>query len=141
MLCKILRSIYGQDTRAAQMVNVFMSSVWAFLLSLQYMGWIILDTPSMLNSSMPRIIAIAVLAVVFTVLGFLTSGKQHQVFKCFGLSLGAVFYGILTNGYVSIYPPLDMMLVVCLSISIWFTGGLLYIIRCEGLDGAHSIKL
>lgn len=140
MLCTILRSVYGRDTRAAQMVNVFMSSVWAVLLILHNHGCIILDIPVMINNGIASVTVVAMLAVVFSALGFFTTGKQHQLFKGFGLSLGAVFYGILTNGYVSIYPPLDMMLVVCLSISLWFTGGLLYIMKCEGLDGTHAVK-
>lgn len=78
--------------------------------------------------------------MIFSVLGMLTNGRQHQVIKFFGLSLGAVLQGILANGYFTVYPPLEVMLVINLAVAFWFIGALLYIAKCEGLDGIYTRK-
>lgn len=140
MLCKILHAVYGRDTRSAQVVNILLSGIWAILLWLHSVGAIILDIPLVFRYDNSDVLVVAIMATMFSVLGVFTTGKRHQVLKFFGLSLGALFYGILANGYFSAYPPLEMMLVICLSLTIWFVGGLLYIVRCEGLDGKLSTE-
>lgn len=140
MLCKILKSVYGRDTRSAQMVNILFTGVWLAMLLLHHRTMITLDLPTVIQLGIVDVIIVALLATMFSVVGLTTTGKRHQVFKFFGLSLGAVFYGILANGYFTAYPPLDMMLVICLALVVWFVGGLLYIVRCEGLDGRFTAR-
>lgn len=140
MLCKILHSVYGRDTRSAQVVNILLSSVWAVALWLHSRGTITLSLPIVVQHWTYDTIIVAVLASVFGVMGLVTKGHRHQVLKFFGISLGAIFYGILANGYFSAYPPLDMMLVLCLSLVVWFVGGLLYIVKCEGIDGKFTAR-
>lgn len=137
-LCKILRTVYGRDTRSAQVVNILLSGLWSMLLWLHYREVLSLDIPMMISNGIVEIMIIALLATVFSLVGLVTKGKRHQVFKFFGLSLGAVFYSILSNGYFSAYPPLEMMLVICVSLVLWFMGGLLYIAKCEGLNGSFN---
>lgn len=137
-LCKILYTIYGRDTRSAQVVNILLSGLWAFLLWLHYRGVLRLDIPTVVAQGVVETMVIAILAAMFSLVGLLTKGKRHQLFKFFGLSLGAIFYSVLANGYFSAYPPLEMMLVVSVSLAIWFTGGLLYIAKCEGLDDSFN---
>lgn len=138
MLCKFLHRIYGRDTRSAQVVNISWSGVWAIVLWLHSQQIVTLKLPNILEQSLTDVMLVAILASMFSIMGLVTKGKRHQVLKFFGLSLGAVFYGILANGFFSAYPPLDMMLAMCLFLVFWFALGLLYILRCEGIDGTYK---
>lgn len=138
MLCKFLHRIYGRDTRSAQVVNISWSGVWAMVLWLHSQQIVTLKLPNILEQSLTDVMLVAILASMFSIMGLVTKGKRHQVLKFFGLSLGAVFYGILANGFFSAYPPLDMMLAMCLFLVVWFALGLLYILRCEGVDGTYK---
>lgn len=138
MLCKFLHRIYGRDTRSAQVVNISWSGVWAMVLWLHSQQIVTLKLPNILEQSLTDVMLVAILASMFSIMGMVTKGKRHQVLKFFGLSLGAVFYGILANGFFSAYPPLDMMLAMCLFLVVWFSLGLLYILRCEGIDGTYK---
>lgn len=138
MLCKFLHRIYGRDTRSAQVVNISWSGVWAMVLWLHSQQIVTLKLPNILEQSLTDVMLVAILASMFSIMGLVTKGKRHQVLKFFGLSLGAVFYGILANGFFSAYPPLDMMLAMCLFLVVWFALGLLYILRCEGIDGTYK---
>lgn len=138
MLCKFLHRIYGRDTRSAQVVNISWSGVWAIVLWLHSQQIVTLKLPNILEQSLTDVMLVAILASMFSIMGLVTKGKRHQVLKFFGLSLGAVFYGILANGFFSVYPPLDMMLAMCLFLVFWFALGLLYILRCEGIDGTYK---
>lgn len=138
MLCKFLHRIYGRDTRSAQVVNISWSGVWAIVLWLHSQQIVTLKLPNILEQSLTDVMLVAILASMFSIMGLVTKGKRHQVLKFFGLSLGAVFYGILANGFFSAYPPLDMMLAMCLFLVVWFALGLLYILRCEGIDGTYK---
>lgn len=138
MLCKFLHRIYGRDTRSAQVVNISWSGVWAMVLWLHSQQIVTLKLPNILEQSLTDVMLVAILASMFSIMGMVTKGKRHQVLKFFGLSLGAVFYGILANGFFSAYPPLDMILAMCLFLVVWFSLGLLYILRCEGIDGTYK---
>lgn len=140
MLCSFLNTIYGRDTRSAQVLNIIFSGLWAIGLSLHMLGVVLLDLPSIIQSGVKSLLAVTYLATAFSVIGFVTKGKQHQVLKFFGLSLGAVLQGILANGYFTVYPPLEVMLVINLALVFWFLGALLYISRCEGFDGEFTRK-
>lgn len=140
MFCKILQTVYGRDTRSAQVVNILLCGIWTIALWLHSRGMIILALPTVIEQNVYDVAIVAISATVFGVMGLVTKGKRHQVLKFFGLSLGALFFGILANGYFSAYPPLDMMLVICLSLVVWLVGGLLYIVRCEGIDGKFTAR-
>lgn len=140
MFCKILQTVYGRDTRSAQMVNILLCGLWAITLWLHSQGTIILALPAVIGQGVYDVAIVAITATIFSTMGLVTKGQRHQVLKFFGLSLGALFFGILANGYFSAYPPLDMMLVVCLSLVVWLVGGLLYIVRCEGIDGKFTAR-
>lgn len=140
MLCKVLQTVYGRDTRSAQMVNILLCGIWAITLWLHSRGTVILALPTVIGQGVYDVVIVAISATVFGAMGLVTKGKRHQVLKFFGLSLGALFFGILANGYFSAYPPLDMMLVICLSLVVWLVGGLLYIVKCEGIDGKFTAR-
>ena len=137
MFCNLLNSIYGRDTRSAQVLNILFSSLWAIGLSLHTTGIVLLDLPSIMLPSVNDLLLVATISTSFSAIGLVTKGRRHQVIKFFGLSLGAVLQGVLANGYFSVYPPLEVMLVINLAVVFWFLGALLYIAKCEGFDGSY----
>lgn len=140
MLCNLLNTIYGRDTRSAQVLNILFSGLWVIGLALHSLGVVALDLPEILLTGVHDLFIVAAVSMIFSVLGMLTKGKKHQVIKFYGLSLGAVLQGILANGYFTVYPPLEVMLVINLAVAFWFLGALLYIAKCEGLDGIYTRK-
>lgn len=134
-VCRLLTLVYGRDTRSTQVFNLLSSLIWLVLLLLHIKGTVTLSLPVLVAESITDTIYLAIGSLAFAVFGMVTHGRTHQVFKFFGLSLGAVLQGALANGYFKAYPPLDMMLIVCLSLLLWYVGALYYIIRCEGLYG------
>lgn len=134
-VCRLLGTMYGRDTRPTQILNFGLSVVWGVLLLLHRQGVLLLDVPPLLTASIGATILFACLSALFSLVGIVVKGKRHQVFKSFGLVLGAMLQGILANGYFSAYPPLDMMLVICLAVMLWFIGALFYIAKCEGING------
>lgn len=138
MVCTWLNRIYGRDSRSTQVINIFVSSLWALGFLSHFLDIVRLDIPPLMCDRAEQFFMFATAASFFSILGLVTKGRQHQVFKSFGISLGAVLQGILANGYFTVYPPLDTMLVINLSMLLWFVGALLYISRCEGFDGKYT---
>ena len=140
MLCNLLNFLYGRDTRTVQVLNIMFSGFWATVLILHSTDTILIDLPSIMLSGIKSLLVVAVASTLFSSIGLVTKGRQHQVLKFFGLSLGAVLQGILANGYFTVYPPLEVMLVINLAVVFWFLGALLYITKCEGFDGEFTHK-
>ena len=140
MLCNLLNTIYGRDTRSAQVLNILFSWLWVIGLALHTTGIVLLDLPSIMLPVVNDLLLVATISTLFSAIGLVTKGRQHQVLKFFGLSLGAVLQGILANGYFTVYPPLEVMLVINLAVVFWFLGALLYIAKCEGFDGKFTRK-
>lgn len=140
MLCDLLIRAYGRDTRSTQVLNILFSGMWALGLTMHLFGWLMVDIPDIINTNLDGVIAIAFLALGFSMLGFVTKGRRHQVFKFFGISIGAVLQGVLANGYFTAFPPLEVILVINLTVLFWFVGALLYIAKCEGFDGKYGRK-
>ena len=140
MLCNFLNAIYGRDTRSAQVLNIIFSGLWVIGLSLHTLGIVLLDLPSIIQSGVNDLLLVATISTLFSAIGLVTKGRRHQVIKFFGISLGAVLQGVLANGYFTVYPPLEVMLVINLAVAFWFLGALLYIAKCEGLDGICTRK-
>lgn len=134
MSCGILYLMFGRDTRPAQVINVVVSGLWAIALSLHITGIMPVEMPPKLESHSVALLLVATATVVFGVIGLVTRGRPHQVFKSFGLMLGALAQAILANGYVSKYPPLDMQMVVCTGLSIWYLLAVFYVFKCEGIN-------
>ena len=134
MFCKILSALFGRDTRPAQVINLTVGLFWVLALQLQSNNIIAIELPApiILNSF---VLSIGLgIASLFSILGLVTAGRQHQVFKAFGMALGALTQAILANGYVTEFPPLDMQIVVCTGLSVWYLLAVFYIFKCEGID-------
>lgn len=137
MLCNLLNTIYGRDTRSAQVLNILFSLLWVIGLALHTTGIVLLDLPSIMLPVVNDLLLVATISTLFSAIGLVTKGRRHQVIKFFGISLGAVLQGVLANGYFTVYPPLEVMLVINLAVVFWFLGALLYIAKCEGFDGNY----
>lgn len=136
MRCEILYALYGRDTRPAQVLNVLTSTLWLFAILSQFHGIVLVQLPTLVLSQWALIGTICSVAIIFGLAGFITKGKQHQIFKSFGLLVGSVVQLIFANSYVSAYPPLDMMLFVSTGLGLWFLFAVYYVTRCEGLNGS-----
>lgn len=140
MLCDLLIRAYGCDTRSTQVLNILFSGMWVLGLGLHRLGLLQVDIPVIVNNNIDGVTIIALLAMGFSILGFVTKERRHQVFKFFGISIGAVLQGVLANGYFTAFPPLEVILVINLTVLFWFVGALLYIAKCEGFDGKYGRK-
>lgn len=134
MPCSLLNKLFGRDTRPAQVINMIVSIIWfvAFLLHLN--DHVEVELPQMVVTNLSIIGYMVVATVLFGLVGLFTKGRPHQVFKSFGLVLGSLIQAVLANGYVTEYPPLDMLIVVCTGLSIWFLLAAFYIFKCEGIN-------
>lgn len=134
MSCSFLYIIFGRDTRPTQVINVVVSIFWAIALALHTYGYMQVELPHQVEVYSVALLRIIVATVFFGVIGLFTCGRPHQLFKSFGLVLGALTQAILANGYVSQFPPLDMQMVICAGLSIWYLLAVFYVFRCEGIN-------
>lgn len=134
MSCSVLYIIFGRDTRPTQVINVVVSIFWAIALALHTYGYMQVELPHQVEVYSVALLRIIVATVFFGVIGLFTCGRPHQLFKSFGLVLGALTQAILANGYVSQFPPLDMQMVICAGLSIWYLLAVFYVFRCEGIN-------
>lgn len=133
MFCKLARSGYGKDTRPTQVLNLATSVAWLMAIALDALSVITVSLPDTLREDGRSACAVAGVAAILTILGFCTRGRPHQLFKSVGLLTGSLLQCVLANAFFKAYPPLDMMLIVCLVQLLWYLGALYYIVRCEGL--------
>lgn len=134
MVCAFLSMLYGRDTRPAQVINVVVSALWAVAFLLHTNNYLAIEIPTPVATHSTAILCLLGATLLFGIVGLLTKGRSHQVFKAFGLMLGALSQAVLANGYVIEYPPLDMQIVVCTVLSILFLLAVFYIFKCEGID-------
>lgn len=134
MSCSVLYIIFGRDTRPTQVINVVVSVFWAIALALHTFGYMQVELPHQVEVYSVALLRIVIATVFFGVIGLVTRGRPHQLFKSFGLVLGALTQAILANGYVSQFPPLNMQMVICAGLSIWYLLAVFYVFRCEGIN-------
>ena len=134
MSCSTLYFIFGRDTRPVQIINVVVSGVWATAFLLRLMDVITIAMSPTLASHSVALLSVSIVTVVFGVAGLVTRGRPHQIFKAFGLTLGALTQAIAANSFASKYPPLDMQTVECAGLSIWYLLAVFYIFKCEGVN-------
>lgn len=136
MLCSILSTVYGRDTRAVQMLNTVVALLWLSVHGLVVSGSVI-ALPN--NHSTFFVITTCVAIVVLSISAtYLFACRSKQIVKAFALMLGALLHAVIANGYISKYPPLNMMMVVSVTLTFLFGGAVLYILKCEGVDVPRS---
>lgn len=131
---KLLSLIYGMDTRAVQNINLVTNFTWFVLLILNMCSSSTVDVPIRLNEGSYYPLGIISLSIMFGILGFTFTGYRHQLFKISGLLFGSLVQAIIASAYISKYPPFEPMLIVCVLLSLWFLGAVIYISNLEGLN-------
>lgn len=138
--CKVLSIFYGRDTRPVQWVNVILCTVWVVVMLSVHLNLIPINIPKPIQQEFEALFILASATISFAVIGFTTVKRTHQVIKTFALLCGALMWAVIANGYVSAYPPLDIMLFVSTALSLWFFFAVFYIVKCEGLNGTFTRK-
>lgn len=134
MVCRILATLFGHDTRPTQVISVVVSVLWCVAFALHISGCVAVELPETIVVNYVPILWFLSAVIVFGVVGLCTTGRTNQIFKSFGLILGALSQAILANGYVTEFPPLDMQIAVCAGLSVWFLLAVFYVFKCEGID-------
>lgn len=136
----MLKYVYGRDTRPIQWVNVILSFLWVVVMLSERLSLIPINIPNPIRQEFEALFILACATILFAVIGFATVKRAHQVIKTFALLCGALMWAVIANGYVSAYPPLDMMLFVSTALSLWFFFAVFYVVKCEGLNGSTTRK-
>ena len=90
MFCKNFIRIFGRDTRPAQVINLMEVYFGCWLWQLQNNNIIAIELPApIILNSFVLSIGLGV-ASLFSIPGLVTTGRPHQVFKAFGMALGAL---------------------------------------------------
>ena len=137
MICKILTSLYGVNTRAAQVLSVVIGLIWCALIALADHFNVPIDLPvKVINGQLgSRYIILA--SIIFSSIAFMCNGKRKQRFKVFGLLLSSLFHAVIASAYIAEFPPLEPLVVICTMISIWLLSAVYFVIRCEGVISEH----
>lgn len=140
MICKVLHTFYGRDTRPVQWLNFYLSLVWLCVAIGGYTSWYVITLPPATAKVLTNITPLFMLVVVFTLCNFLTTGKAHQISKAFSFALGGLANLITANSYVTAYPPLDPMLIISVVLGSWVFCAVFFVLQCEGINGASRTK-
>lgn len=134
----LLKLVYGRDTRAAQILNLYVHLIWFIMILIYLFNSNQVNFTGKILTHIPTLIVLSIL-LIFVILTSLQSiNERKQILKIFGLLLGSVIQGIISSGYVNAYPPLDTISIFCISLCFWFAGAALYVIKVEGFK--HGIR-
>lgn len=133
--CRILNRLYGRDTRPAQCLSMIMSVLWVVMWAGEQSGWFTVYLPATVSAHLSQVIYLFSISLLFSLLGFFTDCRTHQVAKTFGLVLGGLSHIIIANSYATAYPPLDPVLLLCVVLGMWFLGAVFFVLQCEGING------
>lgn len=140
MICKVLHTFYGRDTRPVQWLNLNLSLVWLCIALGEYTSWYTVTLPVHTAEILTNITLLFALVVAFTLCNFFTVGKAHQISKAFSFALGGLANLIIANSYVTAYPPLDPTLIVSIVFGSWVFGAVFFVLQCEGINGDSRTK-
>ena len=135
MICKLLTTLYGRDTRSVLVGSVMVNIILAIAVLLNGIKIVDFVLPKSLENDSSLFVCVTITAGLIGWLTPYSVGDRKQVFKSFVYLVSAVAQIILANGFVSDSPPLSLMLLVSTALSIWFLGAAVYVFKCEGLDG------
>lgn len=134
-MCTLLYALFGRDTRGAQILNYILSTWWFVTISLTGMGVANFEIPYVVLQHYETSAGLFLLGMLTAMMSFITTKRPKQVLKAFALMIGVLNQAILANAYLTEYPPLDMMMCISTVLALFFSGAVLYIFKCEGLNG------
>ena len=138
MKCSILSKFYGRDTRAVLVGSIAINGILLLAVLSNYFNFLDFSLPKALESEPISFISLAIAAIVIGALAPISKGRGKQMFKSFAFVSSTVIQIIFSNGYVTDYPPLSLMLLVSSALAVWYFGAAVYVLRCEGLDGDYT---
>lgn len=122
------------STVSARLTNGITSSVWLIVIILHKYNWMPLHLDTSEDMHLYGHIGFCIATIFFTSFSFLIlNDYSKRLCKVFSLLLGSLFHSITAAYFVTIFPPLDLMLLVCSGFALWFLLAALYIIKSEGL--------
>nr|QTZ82754.1 MAG: hypothetical protein [Enquatrovirus sp.] len=131
---ELLKLLFNRDTKVVQSANLFINTIWLILFIFSLFDVITLDISKDLTH-IEKILSLAFISVFLTFISLKSKKEKKQLFKVAGLVCGALFQAILSNYYITAYPPFEPMLIVCSLLSTWFLLAIMYIAFVEGMDG------
>lgn len=129
----MLNFIFGKDTKSVRTFNFITSFGWLVIIVFALYKPNTVALPHIMLENYVSQLIFASLTCLFCLLSFTAVDYRRRLFKVMCLLLGSLFQSITAVYYVTIYPPLDLMLLVCSGFALWFFLAVLYIIRYEGL--------
>lgn len=125
----ILKCLYGVDTRNIRIYNLGFHSVWFMLCVSHIFGIIEVDLPNTFEPRVTKLIWLLLACILssFVSLTPIRYCKNRDLYKYLSLLLGALIEFIIAYKYVTIYPPLNPMVIVSTYLGFWFLGGALFV--------------
>lgn len=138
MLCRILTTLYGRDTRPVLIGAIVINVLLAMAVVLNAVGCVDFTLPHALEQDSTMFICLSVGTALVGWLAPVPENGNRQMFKSFTYMASSVIQVILANGFVTDSPPLSLMLLVSSALALWFFGAAVYVLKCEGLDGNYT---
>lgn len=119
--------IYGNGTHNLRVFTLLISSVWGVLVVLSLSGSIELHLPDNPLVNFHLLGVMLVVTSCITGLSFFVKGVEGVMLRFFSLTTGALSQALLALRFSSVYPPLDVMSLMCTVTSLWLLGGAFYV--------------
>lgn len=114
---ELLKGLFGKDIRSVRVMNAGVHLMWTYLIVTQLAGLASVNLPSPSSADIATILGLSIATVIVTLYTFIfrTSLKAKYV----SFTLGSLTQVIIGIQYLTLYPPLDIMVVVSIGFSIW----------------------
>lgn len=133
----MLKLFYGIDTRSVRVLNLTIHLLWAYLIITHLSGLAQVHLPEKAEPNFSLILGLAVTTIAATSLSFADNIYKMRI-KYLSLVLGSITQTLIGLKYASIYPPFDVMVLVCSILAIWFVGGAIYVKNRQGITNANG---
>ena len=125
---RILKYLYGVNTRNVRIYNLGFHSIWLVFCISHIYGIIKIDLPNTFEPKYNSLIWLMLACLVTSIASMpISRCKNRDLYKYISLLLGALIEFIIAYKYVTIYPPLNLMVIVSTCLGFWFLGGALFV--------------
>lgn len=125
----MLNRLYGRDTRNVRIYNLGFHSIWFMLCVSHIFGVIEVDLPNTFEPRGTQLVWLLLACILSSFVSLIPEHccKNRDLYKYLSLLLGALIEFIIAYKYVTIYPPLNLMVIVSTYLGFWFLGGALLV--------------
>ena len=126
---RILKWLYGTDTRNVRIYNLGFHSIWLVLCISHIHGVLEMDFPNAFEPRITTVVWLQIACIVTSIVSLVPMQyvKNRELYKYISLLLGALIEFIVAYKYVTVYPPLNPMVIVSTQLGFWFLGGALFV--------------